>query len=46
MEVSSATNKQTINSPSTGEQIIYTVGTRDVTTNLRLRDGETQILAD
>ncbi len=44
MEVSSATNKQTINSPSTGEQIIYTVGTRDVTTNLRLRDGETQIL--
>jgi len=44
MEVSSATNKQTINSQSTGVHIIYTVGTRDVTTSRRLRDGETQIL--
>jgi general secretion pathway protein D len=44
MEVSSAGPPQKISNPTTGDQIVYTVGTRDVTTNLRLRDGETQIL--
>lgn len=44
MEVSSAGPPTTIHNNSTGDQIVYTVNTRDVTTALRLRDGETQIL--
>jgi general secretion pathway protein D len=44
MEVSSVLNKHTISNPTTGDQVVYDIGTRDVTTNLRLRDGETQIL--
>jgi general secretion pathway protein D len=44
MEVSSVLTKHTISNPTTGDQVVYDIGTRDVTTNLRLRDGETQIL--
>jgi general secretion pathway protein D len=44
MEVSSILNKHTLSNPVTGDQIIYDIGTRNVSTNLRLRDGETQIL--
>jgi len=42
LEVSSITNK--LSDPS-GTSVAYQVGTRQATTTLRLRDGETQILA-
>jgi general secretion pathway protein D len=42
LEVSNITN--TIQSPTAGT-VVYQVGTRNATTVLRLRDGETQILA-
>ncbi len=44
MEVSSVLNRHTISNPTTGDQVVYDIGTRDVSTNLRLRDGETQIM--
>jgi general secretion pathway protein D len=44
MEVSTASAPTQYGTPSSGLSVVYTVNTRDVTTNLRLRDGETQIL--
>jgi general secretion pathway protein D len=44
LEVSSITGTKDTSTPTTPGTVAYTIGTRDVSTNLRLRDGETQIL--
>jgi general secretion pathway protein D len=45
LEVSSITNKLTVPTGNGGSTIAYEIGTRNATTLLQLKDGETQVLA-